>query len=65
MPFKEHRDRKINPTSQFGRGSSLKSFGSLAMFTAILRASSLLSDLAADRRPGFSELNVQAAVDHF
>jgi hypothetical protein len=30
------------------------SFGSLAMFAAIRRASSLLSKLAADRRPGSS-----------
>jgi hypothetical protein len=31
-----------------------KSSGSLAMFAAILRASSLLSNLAANRRPGSS-----------
>jgi hypothetical protein len=30
------------------------SFGSLAKFTAIRRASSLVSSLAADRRPGSS-----------
>jgi hypothetical protein len=31
-----------------------KSSGNFAMFAAILRASSLLSSLAADRRPGSS-----------
>jgi hypothetical protein len=39
-----------NPCNQGLRNSS----GSLAIFAAILRASSLLSNLAAERRPGSS-----------
>jgi hypothetical protein len=39
----EHRNGKINPR---------KDPGSLAILLAIVRASSLLSNLAAERRPG-------------
>jgi hypothetical protein len=35
-----------------------KNCGSLAMFTATRRASSLVSSLAADCRPGFSHLGL-------
>jgi hypothetical protein len=45
--------RAQNPVGLlFYRGSSS---GSFAIFTAIRRASSLVSNLAADRRPGSSE----------
>jgi hypothetical protein len=41
----------IECSSRYGLHSSS---GSLAIFAAIRRASSLLSDLAADRRPGLT-----------
>ena len=43
-----------NPTTMINCNSSLNrtSSGSLAIFTAILRASSFVSSLAAKRRPG-------------
>jgi hypothetical protein len=49
-----HRKAAVAPFHLFAHHVQANSSGSLAIFPAIRRASSLLSSLAADRRPGSS-----------